>query len=183
MSRIGRKPIPVPAGVEVRSRDGGVEVEGPKGRLTTRLPPSIEMERDGGALRFLRADDRKQTRAYHGLARALVANMVRGVTEGFSVELVLEGVGYRAELRERQLELSLGYSHPVRVEAPAGIEVQLEGQNRIRVAGIDRERVGGFAAELRALRPPEPYKGKGVRYADEKVRRKVGKSGASGSGR
>lgn len=182
MSRIGRRPIAVPQGVEISSIGREVRVKGPKGSLTGRLPAVISMEIGAGEVTFTRPDDRKQNRAFHGLARALVANMVRGVTEGFAKELQIEGVGYRAEAKGKSLSLSLGFSHPVEVAVPDGLEVKVEGQNRVRVEGADRERVGQFAAELRGLRPPEPYKGKGIRYADERIRRKVGKAGVGTGG-
>jgi len=183
MSRIGRRPIAVPQGVEVSGGGTEVRVKGPKGSLSGRLPAMISMEVGSGEVSFRRPDDRKQTRAYHGLARALVANMIQGVTEGFAKELHIEGVGYRAEAKGKSLNLSLGFSHPVEVLVPEGLEVKVEGQNRVRVEGADRERVGQFAAELRGLRPPEPYKGKGIRYVDERIRRKVGKAGVgSGAG-
>ncbi len=181
MSRIGRLPVSLPSGVEITQRGDELMVKGPKGSLTARLPAMIKVELADGELRLLRPDERKQTRAFHGLARALAANMVRGVSEGFAKHLAIEGVGYRAELKGKSLNLSLGFSHPVEVAIPKGIEVKVEGTNQIRVEGIDREQVGQFAAELRGLRPPEPYKGKGVRYADERIRRKVGKA-AAGSG-
>jgi large subunit ribosomal protein L6 len=179
MSRIGRKPVAIPSGVTVEQADGTVRVKGPKGAASAPVPPSVKIAVEGGTVRFERADDRKPTRAYHGLARATVANLVRGVTEGFTRELVIEGVGYRAEASGRKLTLALGFSHPVVLEVPEGLTVAVEGQNRIRISGIDREQVGQFASEVRGLRPPEPYKGKGVRYADERIRRKVGKAGAA----
>lgn len=179
MSRIGRRPVAIPSGVTIEQRDREIQVKGPKGTLSAPIPPAVSVEVDGGEVRFVRADDRRPSRAFHGLARATVANMVRGVTQGFTRELVIEGVGYRAEVSGRKLTLSLGFSHPVVVEIPEGLSVALEGPNRLRVEGIDRERVGQFASELRSLRPPEPYKGKGVRYADERIRRKVGKAGAA----
>ncbi len=181
MSRIGRQIIPIPSGVTVDQAEGEVRVKGPKGNLAGRIPSSIAMEVDGGELRFQRADDKKQTRAFHGLARALVANMVKGVTEGFVKELQIEGVGYRAEASGQKLTINAGFSHPVVVDVPKGLEVKVEGNNRIRVEGIDRQQVGQFAAELRRIRPPEPYKGKGIRYAEERIRRKVGKAGATGT--
>ncbi len=178
MSRIGRLPVSLPSGVEVTHSGDELSVKGPKGNLSARLPSMIQVEVADGEIRFARPDERKQTRAYHGLARALTANMVKGVTEGFAKALAIEGVGYRAELKGKTLNLLLGFSHPVEVEIPKGIEVKVEGNNQIRVEGIDREQVGQFAAELRSIRPPEPYKGKGVRYADERIRRKVGKAAA-----
>ncbi len=178
MSRIGRKVIAIPSGVSVEQAQGEIRVRGPKGALARRLPPSVEMQMEGSELRFGRTDERKAARAYHGLARAMVANMVVGVTQGFTRELQIEGVGYRAEASGKKLTLALGYSHPIVLEVPEGLSVSVEGVNKIKIEGIDRDRVGQFAAELRGLRPPEPYKGKGVRYADERIRRKVGKAGA-----
>ncbi len=179
MSRIGRRPIPVPDSVQVELGPDRARVRGPKGQLETALPPRVRVEQVDGQLRVSRADDRKSTRALHGLARALLANMVVGVTEGFTVELVIEGVGYRAQTSGRKLELSLGFSHPVSMDFPESIDVSVEQNTRIRIHGIDRQEVGHFAAVVRALRPPEPYKGKGIRYATERVRRKVGKAGAA----
>ena len=179
MSRIGRRPVAIPSGVSVELVGGELHVKGPKGSLRAPLPPSVSVELADGQARFTRSDDRKPSRAYHGLARATLANMVRGVTEGFTRELQIEGVGYRAEISGRKLTLALGFSHPVVVEVPEGLSVAVEGQNKIRVSGSDREQVGQFASEIRALRPPEPYKGKGIRYADERIRRKVGKAGSS----
>jgi large subunit ribosomal protein L6 len=178
MSRIGRKVIAVPSGVSVEQTQQEIRVQGPKGSLTRRLPPSVEMRLEGSELRFNRTDERKAARAFHGLARAMVANMVTGVTQGFARDLQIEGVGYRAEAAGKKLTLSLGFSHPVVLDVPEGLSVSVEGVNKIKIEGIDRDRVGQFAAELRSLRPPEPYKGKGVRYADERIRRKVGKAGA-----
>jgi large subunit ribosomal protein L6 len=178
MSRIGRKMIPVPSGVTIEESDGEIRVRGPKGALARRLPPAVKMQLEGGELRFHRTEERKAARAFHGLARAMVANMVVGVTQGFTRELQIEGVGYRAEASGKKLTLALGFSHPVVLEVPEGLSVSVEGVNKIKIEGIDRDRVGQFAAELRSLRPPEPYKGKGVRYSDERIRRKVGKAGA-----
>jgi large subunit ribosomal protein L6 len=179
MSRIGRKPVSIPNGVSVQQAGGEVQVRGPKGQLSGQIPPTVAVEVADGQVRFSRNDERKLARAHHGLARAMVANMVRGVTEGFVRELAIEGVGYRAEAAGKKLTLALGFSHPVVIEVPDDLKVSVEGTNRIKVEGIDRERVGQFASELRSIRPPEPYKGKGVRYADERIRRKVGKAGAS----
>ena len=178
MSRIGRKVIAVPSGVSIEQTDGEIHVRGPKGSLVRRLPPAVEMLLEGAELRFNRTEERKAARAFHGLARAMVSNMVVGVTQGFTRELQIEGVGYRAEAAGRKLTLALGFSHPVVLEVPEGLSVSVEGVNKIKIEGIDRDRVGQFAAELRGLRPPEPYKGKGVRYSDERIRRKVGKAGA-----
>jgi large subunit ribosomal protein L6 len=179
MSRIGRRPVTIPPGVTVEQARGQLFVKGPKGSLSAPVPPSVSVEIAGDLVRFERTDDRKPSRAYHGLVRAVVANMVRGVTEGFTRELQIEGVGYRAEASGKTLSLALGFSHPVVMDVPEGLAVTVEGQHRIRIQGIDRSRVGQFASEVRSLRPPEPYKGKGVRYTDERIRRKVGKAGAS----
>jgi len=178
MSRIGKRGVRIPGGVDVTRADGAVRVKGPKGSLSQALPVGIELEVAEDEVRLSRKDERKPTRALHGLARALVANMVRGVTEGFSKVLEIHGVGYRAEVSGRTLRLSLGFSHPVELAIPEGIGVSVQ-ENRIRVEGADKHDVGQFAAEVRGIRPPEPYKGKGVRYATEHVRRKVGKAGAA----
>ncbi len=179
MSRIGRRPVAIPSGVSVEVADGGVRVKGPKGSLMGSVPRGIQAAVEGGAVRFTRSDDRKPTKALHGLSRALVANMVKGVTQGFSRALEIEGVGYRAEVEGRNLKLSLGFSHPVTMPIPEGLKVTVEKNTAIRIDGIDRALVGQFAANVRAVRPPEPYKGKGIRYAGERVRRKVGKAGAA----
>jgi len=180
MSRIGRKLIPVPSGVSVEQAAGEVKVKGPKGALAQRIPGGISVEVDGGNVKVSRADDRKPTRALHGLSRALLANMVKGVTDGFVRELKIEGVGYRAESDGKVLKLALGFSHPVAMQIPQGLKVSVEQNTAIKIEGIDKALVGQFAADVRGIRPPEPYKGKGVRYADEHIRRKVGKAGASG---
>ena len=179
MSRIGKQPVPIPPGVEVSLRGGVLEVKGPKGSVSERMPRGIAVEIAGGSVRFTRADERKPTRAAHGLARALAANMVRGVREPFVRELEIQGVGYRAEASAKNLTLQLGFSHPVVVPIPPGIKVSVEKNVSIRVEGVNRQQVGQFVADVRALRPPEPYKGKGVRYLNERVRRKVGKAGAT----
>jgi len=178
MSRIGRAPVAIPRGVKVSHEGGEVEVKGPKGVLGASLPLPIKLEISDGELRLLRADESKTTRSLHGLARALMANMVKGVTDGFAKELEIHGVGYRADVSGKVLKLALGFSHPVEVSIPDGIQVSVS-DNRIKVEGANRQLVGQFASDVRALRPPEPYKGKGVRYADEHVRRKVGKAGAA----
>jgi large subunit ribosomal protein L6 len=178
MSRIGKRPVEIPKGVQVECRGREVHVKGPKGALAERLPESVEVAVVGGAVRFTRRDDRQPSRAAHGLARALVANMVLGVTQGFVRELEIQGVGYRAEASGQQLKLSLGFSHPVNVAVPAGLKVTVQ-ENRIRIEGSDRGLVGQFASNVRELRPPEPYKGKGIRYVGEHVRRKVGKAGTA----
>lgn len=169
MSRIGRRPVTIPPGVTVEQARGQIHVKGPKGRLSAAIPPAVSVVIEGDLVRFERADDSKPSRAYHGLSRATVANMVRGVTEGFTRELQIEGVGYRAEASGKKLSLALGFSHPVTMEVPEGLAVTVEGQHRIRVQGVDRSQVGQFASEIRSLRPPEPYKGKGIRYVGERV--------------
>jgi large subunit ribosomal protein L6 len=156
-----------------------VKVSGPKGTLSRRLPSVIAMEIGEGELCFQRPDEKKESRSLHGLSRALVANMIQGVTVGFAKELQIEGVGYRADANKTTLTLVVGYSHPVEMPVPAGLSVSIEGTNRIRVEGSNREHVGQFAADVRSVRPPEPYKGKGIRYVGERVRRKVGKAGTA----
>jgi large subunit ribosomal protein L6 len=175
MSRIGRKPIEIPAGVSVSLDPGRVMVNGPLGELTQRVSPRMKIEQADGALQIARPTDRGDDRALHGLTRSLVANMVEGVTKGFEKRLEIQGVGYRAALRGQALELQVGFSHPVVVEPPAGITFEVPTQTEVLVKGIDKQQVGQTAAEVRAVRPPEPYKGKGIRYQGEYVRRKVGK--------
>jgi large subunit ribosomal protein L6 len=177
MSRIGRTPISVPQGVTVALAEDSVTVTGPQGSLARRLPEGISIDQDGDVLVVARADDQRQHRALHGLTRSLVANMVTGVTQGFSKELEIVGVGYRATARGPEaVELALGFSHPVVVDAPAGISFEVPSPTRIVVRGIDKELVGQVAADIRKVRKPEPYKGKGVRYAGERVLRKAGKA-------
>lgn len=178
MSRIGRRPIAVPSGVEVSLDDRLVTVKGPKGTLTHTVvaPISIAREEDG-TLQVTRPNDERQSRALHGLTRSLVNNMVVGVTEGYEKVMEIQGVGYRVAAKGSDLEFSLGYSHPVPVQAPEGITFVVESPTRFIVRGIDKQRVGEVAANIRKLRKPDPYKGKGVRYAGEVVRRKVGKTG------
>jgi large subunit ribosomal protein L6 len=180
MSRIGNRPVAIPSGVTLDLQGNTLAVKGPKGELSQELPAEIEVEIGDGQIAFKRSDDKTQTRALHGLARALVGNMVTGVTTGFVRELEIQGVGYRADARGSTLNLLLGLSHPVDMPVPDGLSVSVEGNTRIKIEGIDKEQVGQFAADVRRLRPPEPYKGKGIRYSDERVRRKVGKTGASG---
>jgi large subunit ribosomal protein L6 len=175
MSRIGKQPIPVPPGVTVAIEPEVVRVNGPKGELFERIPRDILIERDGEELVVKRPTDRGEHRALHGLTRSLVANMVQGVTEGYQKVLEIHGVGYRAQLKGRNLELALGYSHPVPVAAPDGIEFEVPSPTRVVVKGISKQLVGEVAATIRKRRPPEPYKGKGVRYEGEFVPRKVGK--------
>ena len=178
MSRIGNRPIEVPSGVELKLAEGTLEVKGPKGQLRSELPGDISVEITDGQIKFSRPDDKTKTRALHGLTRALVSNMVTGVTTGFTRELEIQGVGYRADARGQTLNLLLGFSHPVDMPVPEGLTVKVENNTKILIEGIDKEQVGQFAADVRRLRPPEPYKGKGIRYSDERVRRKVGKTGA-----
>ena len=175
MSRIGKLPIQIPDGVDVEIGDGVVRVKGPKGELSQAVSRDLRFEREDSTLVVKRPTDRSEHRALHGLTRSLVFNMVQGVTEGFEKRLEIQGVGYRAQQRGNGLELALGFSHPVRVEAPQGIEFEVPQPTQIIVRGIDKQAVGEIAAQIRKLRPPEPYKGKGVRYAGEYVARKVGK--------
>jgi large subunit ribosomal protein L6 len=175
MSRIGRKPIPVPEAVTVEINPGRVAVKGPKGELAQRLSAEMKVEQSDGVLTVERPTNRGEHRALHGLTRSLIANMVEGVTEGYEKRLEIQGVGYRAQLKGKNLEMALGYSHPVAVEAPEGIEFEVPQPTEIVVRGIDKQLVGQVAADIRKRRPPEPYKGKGIRYRGEHVARKVGK--------
>jgi len=175
MSRIGKQPIPVPDGVNVAVDPGRVTVNGPLGELTQNVPVRMLIEKEDGQLLVKRPTERGDDRALHGLTRSLVANMVEGVTNGFEKRLDIQGVGYRASLRGTALELNVGYSHPVVIDAPAGITFEVPAQTEIVVKGIDKQQVGEIAAEIRDVRKPEPYKGKGIRYRGEYVRRKVGK--------
>jgi large subunit ribosomal protein L6 len=175
MSRIGRQPIEIPDSVNVAVDPGRVTVNGPLGELTQKVPARIKIEKEDGQLVVKRPTERGDDRALHGLTRSLVANMVEGVTSGFEKRLEIQGVGYRASLRGTALELNVGFSHPVVVDAPAGITFEVPTQNEILIKGIDKQQVGEVAAEVRDVRPPEPYKGKGIRYQGEYVRRKVGK--------
>jgi large subunit ribosomal protein L6 len=175
MSRIGKQPIPVPDGVEITIEPELVKVKGPKGELEERVSRQITVERDNGEIRVSRSTDRGEHRALHGLTRSLIANMVEGVTNGYEKRLEIQGVGYRAQLQGNKLVLALGYSHPVEVEAPAGIDFEVPQPTRVVVRGISKQAVGEVAAIIRKQRPPEPYKGKGIRYEGEHVARKVGK--------
>ena len=177
MSRIGRAPIAVPAGVEVTINGSHITVKGPKGTLEREIAPSISVAQDGAVLKVSRATDGKQDRSLHGLTRTLIANMIIGVTEGFSKKLQINGVGYRCEKKGNEVFLKIGYSHEVSVKENADIQLEVPDANTIIVKGIDKQKVGQFAAEIRGKRPPEPYKGKGIKYEDEVIRRKVGKSG------
>src|SRR5881392_2439883 len=172
MSRIGRQPIPVPSGVELTIEPDLVRVKGPKGELQERVSREMKIEQSDGAIVVSRPSDRRDHRALHGLTRTLVANMVQGVTDGFEKRLEIQGVGYRAALRGRDIELSVGYSHPVTIEAPAGIDFEVPQPTRITVRGSSKQAVGEVAARIRKVRPPEPYKGKGIRYRDEYVARR-----------
>jgi large subunit ribosomal protein L6 len=175
VSRIGRKPIAVPDGVTIDLKPGTVSVKGPKGELSEAISPDMKVSQSNGTLTVERHTDRGEHRALHGLTRSLIANMVSGVTDGYEKRLEIQGVGYRARLQGKALELSVGYSHPVSVSAPDGIEFEVPVPTQVVVRGIDKQLVGEIAARIRRTRPPEPYKGKGVRYAGEQVRRKVGK--------
>ncbi len=180
MSRIGRMPIPVPAGVEITQQGNHLTVKGPLGTLERTLHREMTIERDDGTLRVVRPSDEPRHRALHGLTRTLVANMVTGVTTGFTKNLEISGVGYRAQLQGEKLVLALGYSHPVEVTPPEGIRFSLETPTRLSVIGADKELVGQVAADIRSRRKPEPYKGKGIRYAGEQILRKAGKAGKVG---
>ncbi|NHC44062.1 50S ribosomal protein L6 [Motilibacter aurantiacus] len=178
MSRIGRLPVQVPSGVDVSIADSTVTVKGPKGQLTHTLAAPITVAKaDDGSLQFARPDDTRESKSLHGLSRTLVANMVTGVTEGYSKTLEIVGVGYRVQARGSSLEFALGFSHPVVIDPPDGITFAVEAPTRFVVSGIDKQKVGEVAAKIRKIRKPDPYKGKGVRYQGEVVRRKVGKAG------
>jgi large subunit ribosomal protein L6 len=179
MSRIGKSPIDLPSGVEVKVSGNVVSVKGPKGTLTQEIQPSMSVDIDDGTVTVSRENDERQVRALHGLTRSLINNMVIGVTDGYSKELTAVGVGYRAALKGNTLELQVGFSHPVSIEAPDGITFDVPEPTKIIVSGIDKQKVGQIAANVRAVRPPEPYKGKGIRYVDEYVRRKAGKAGVT----
>lgn len=177
MSRIGKLPVTIPAGVEVKLEAGNViTVKGPKGTLTRKLVDEMDIKVEGTEITVTRPNDLKRNKQLHGLTRTLIFNMVEGVTNGYSKQLEINGVGYRAAKAGKKLTLTLGYSHPVEMEDPEGIETKVEG-NKITVSGIDKEKVGQFAAEIRSKRAPEPYKGKGIKYTTETIRRKVGKTG------
>ena len=178
MSRIGKKHIAIPKGVKVNVQTGAVEVQGPKGKLLQPLPPGIAFELDGDHLQAKTLRNDPELGKFHGLARSLVANAVRGVTEGFRKDLDIVGVGYRAELKGKQVHFALGYSHPVIFDIPSGIDVAIDKQTHVTVTGIDRQLVGQVAADIRALRKPDPYKQKGVRYTGEVLKKKAGKTGA-----
>ncbi len=178
MSRIGRMPIDIPSGVDVKIEGNNkVTVKGPKGTLVKELPEEMEIKVENNQVTVARPNDLKRMKSLHGLTRTLINNMVIGVTEGYKKVLEINGVGYRGQKQGKKLTLSLGYSHPVEMEDPEGIDVTMDGQNLIIVSGIDKEKVGQYAAEIRDKRRPEPYKGKGIKYQDEVIRRKVGKTG------
>ncbi len=177
MSRIGKKEIPLPKGVEARHEDNVVTVKGPKGSLRTPIVQGIDVRVENNVVSFTRKDDEGKTRAFHGLMRALVANNVKGVSEGFKRELDIVGVGYRAEVKGKEVVFQLGYSHPVRFAVPAEIDIVVDAKTgHITITGIDKQKVGQTAAEIRSLREPDPYKGKGIKYSDEIIRRKAGKA-------
>jgi large subunit ribosomal protein L6 len=178
MSRIGKKPIPLPKGVTIKIGADAVEVQGPKGKMTQAIPPGIVFAQDNGTVVATLAREEDQLRKFHGLARSLVANAVTGVTDGFKKELDIVGVGYRAELKGKQVVFALGYSHPVVLEVPPGIDITVDKQTHITVTGVDRQLVGQIAANIRRMRKPDPYKQKGVRYMGEVLKKKVGKTGA-----
>lgn len=180
MSRIGKRPIAIPAGVDIKVSEGVVSVKGGKGELETRMPNLVSFTQEDGEFTVVRDNDSRDARASQGLARTLISNMVKGVSEGFTRKLMIEGVGYRAENRgDQYLLLNLGYSHPILYRLADGLSATIDArENSITIAGIDRQQVGQAAADIRSFRPPEPYKGKGVRYSDEVVRRKEGKTGA-----
>jgi large subunit ribosomal protein L6 len=178
VSRIGRMPVGIPQGVEVRNEGGFVRVKGPKGELASRIPPGITLEIEKGEIRFSRSNDEPQQRAWHGLVRSLVANSVAGVTKGFTRDLEIVGVGYKAEVKGKTIVFTLGYSHPINFPIPEGIAVALDAKaGKLSISGADKQKVGETAAEIRKLRVPDPYKAKGIKYADEVIRRKVGKAG------
>ena len=181
MSRVGRKVIPVPKDVKVQVGAEALQIQGPKGKLTTPVPPGISFKLEDGKLSASRSSDERQQRALHGLARALAGNAITGVTEGFSRELDIVGVGYKAAVEGNKVVFSLGYSHPVVYPIPEGIKVAVDKQTHLTVTGIDRQRVGQVAAEIRALRKPDPYKQKGIRYTGEVLKKKAGKAGATGA--
>ncbi len=177
MSRIGRKPVPVPNGVTVTVNGPAITVKGPRGELSRKLHPDMQVKVENGTVTVERPSDEERHRALHGLTRSLIANMVEGVTQGYKKQLEITGVGYKAEVKPFGLQLALGYSHPVEYRAPAGIKLTAPQPTAVVIEGADKEKVGQVAAEIRALRKPEPYKGKGVKYQGEQVRRKAGKAG------
>jgi large subunit ribosomal protein L6 len=181
MSRIGRKPLPLPKGVSLSQKQGAISVKGPKGELTRAVPAGISVKTEDGKVLVLRGDDSRESRAKHGLVRAHLANMVKGVTDGWTRELEINGVGYRAEVSGDTLTMALGFSHPVVFKLPKGVAAKVD-KNRVALTSADRDLLGQTAAKVREIRPPEPYKGKGVKYVEEFIKRKVGKAGATGGG-
>jgi large subunit ribosomal protein L6 len=181
MSRVGRKVIVVPVGVKVQVSERALEVQGPKGKLSTPVPPGIRFALEGQQLSCLRSNDEQKLRAFHGMARALAQNAIKGVTEGFSKDLDIVGVGYRAQVDGNKVVFALGFSHPVEFKVPDGIKIAIEKQTHLTVSGIDRQQVGQVAAEIRDLRRPDPYKQKGIRYVGEVLKKKAGKAGATGA--
>jgi large subunit ribosomal protein L6 len=177
MSRIGKLPVVIPAGVEVKLAGNELTVKGPKGTLSRKLPESMTIAHEDGQIKITRPNDLKRNKAMHGLTRTLVNNMVVGVTDGYVKRLEINGTGYRAAKQGKKLTLNLGYSHPVEMEDPEGITSEVDGTNKIIISGIDKEKVGQYAANIREKRPPEPYKGKGIKYENEYIRRKAGKAG------
>ena len=181
MSRIGRKVLPLPKGVTLSQKPGTISVKGPKGELSKPLPDGISIKTEADKIQVLRADDSRQNRAKHGLIRAHLANMVKGVTDGWNRELEINGVGYRAEVAGDTINMALGFSHPIAFKLPKGVTAKVD-KNRVTLSSADRDLVGQTAAKVRELRPPEPYKGKGVKYVEETIKKKVGKAGATGGG-
>ncbi|MCH9650268.1 MAG: 50S ribosomal protein L6 [Deltaproteobacteria bacterium] len=177
MSRVGKQPISVPSAAKVSLKGDTFEVKGPKGQITQKVLEGVEVKFEDGTMTVSRTSESISARAIHGLMRSLLANAIQGVTEGFKKQLEIIGVGYRAEVQGRQINFALGYSHPIHFPIPTGIDIEIDKQNRITVAGCDRQQVGQVAAEIRSLRKPDPYKGKGIRYTGEVIRRKVGKAG------
>jgi large subunit ribosomal protein L6 len=178
MSRIGKRPVAIPSGVTVEVKGNAVAVKGPRGELSRTLPREMKVAIEDGSVAVSRPSDEKRHKALHGLSRTLVANMVEGVSKGFVKTLEIQGVGYKAEAKPYGVNLIVGFSHPVKYEAPKGIKISVENNTTVKIEGADKEKVGQVAAELRSVRPPEPYKGKGIRYQGEQVRRKAGKTGA-----
>ena len=179
MSRVGKNPIPLPAGIKVELKDGVFSADGPKGKVSENILKSVDVEIADGEVRVSRRSDDREDRAQHGLMRALLANAVNGAATGFSRELEINGVGYKAEVKGKEVHFALGYSHPIVFSIPQGIEIEIDKNNKISVRGANKQQVGQVAAEIRAFRKPEPYKGKGIKYVDEIIRRKVGKAGAA----
>lgn len=183
MSRIGKLPVTIPSGVKVAVDSSGVRLEGPKGKLQTTLPPGVDVKVEGNVVRVERRNDERKSRAIHGLTRKLIANMAHGVSQGFSRVLDINGVGYRAEVKGQEIHMTLGYSHPVVFPLPAGISASVERQIIITLTSADRQLLGETAAKIRSLRPPEPYKGKGIKYREELIKRKAGKAVGSAGGK